>query len=73
MTQREELAILGKAMFTYMPPKMQRVFLQKITHTVGVDYADPAIYVKVDENNYLQKITSPRESDQPNTTLSSPK
>ena len=58
MTLAEELYLLGQFMLKYLPPKMQRMFLQKCSHFVKVDYEDPFIYVMVDENQYLQKIVS---------------
>lgn len=50
VTMQEELFLLGKFIVNYLPPKMQRVFLQKCNHILKIDYEDPAIYIKVDEN-----------------------
>lgn len=54
---KEELFLLGKYILQYLPPKMQRVFLQKNKDIVKISYDDPAIYCKVDENQYLPKNT----------------
>lgn len=53
LTMKEELAVMGNFMVRYMPPKMQRVFLTKCKMIVTVDYDDPAIYIQVDENQYI--------------------
>ena len=50
VTIREELYLLGKFIIQYLPPKMQRIFLQKNKDILKLDYEDPAIYIKVDEN-----------------------
>ena len=54
-TRAEELNLLGKYILRYLPPKMQRVYLNKIQHIVKVDYDDPATYVYVDAARYEQR------------------
>jgi len=47
---KEELLLLGKYIQQLLPPKMQRVFIQKCSHFLEVDYEDANIYLMVDEN-----------------------
>ena len=46
VTMAEELWLIGKYMMTYLPPKMQKIFLTKhLGGIIEIDYKDPAIYV----------------------------
>ena len=47
---KEEMLLLGRIMVQYMNPKMQRIFLQKASTYIKVDYDDPNVYTEVDEN-----------------------
>ena len=53
VTLKEELNVLGNFMVRYMPPKMQRAFLTKCKNIFTVDTDDPAVFILVDENQYL--------------------
>ena len=46
VSMEEELQLIGKYRMTYLPPKMQKIFLTKhCGGVIEVDYKDPAIYV----------------------------
>lgn len=45
VTAREELQVLGRLIEQLMPPKMQRVFLQKAQNYLRVDFSDPAVFI----------------------------
>jgi hypothetical protein len=63
VTMKEELLLLGKYVQKLLPPKMQRVFLQKCSAFLKVDYKDANIYTLVDENLFTGKQPSPRSSN----------
>ena len=72
VTAREELQVLGRLIEQLMPPKMQRVFLQKAQNYLRVDFNDPAVFIQVDSAQYGNNSTSFRPSSDANLSQVSP-
>lgn len=73
VTMKEQLLLLGRLINQFLPPKMQRVLIEKKCQNVlEINFEDENIYVMVDENHYTKKVISSPTSSSNLASPSSP-